>query len=155
GRTSTEFLDEIGRVYKTHVDLGASYPDPTMVSQRTFDSLGRVVFEADPFPLSQGFSTAYGTTQFFNADGTLLCSVRGNGRQTALPGTVDATHVAHPATDESHELYPTCVQRTYQSNTEVVTLRDASSYLAGSPQEGVSKSGYRTAAGRVIARSTW
>src|SRR6185295_1263177 len=155
GRTSTVFLDELGRAYKTQVDLGASYPDPTMVSQRTFDSLGRVVFEADPFRLSQGFTNAYGTTQFFNADGTPSCSVRGYGRQTSIPGTVDANHVVHPATDESHELYPTCVERDFESNTEVVKVRDASSYLAGSPQAGVSKSGYRTATGRVIKRSTW
>ncbi|HEY6175717.1 MAG TPA: RHS repeat-associated core domain-containing protein, partial [Kofleriaceae bacterium] len=155
GRTSTVFLDELGRAYKTQVDLGGDYSDPTLVSQRSFDSLGRVVFEADPFPVSQGFTTAYGTTQFFNWDGTPLCSVRGNGRQTSIPGSVDANHVVHPATDESQQLYPTCVQRDFESNTEVVTVRDASSYLAGSPQAGVAKSSYRTATGRVIKRSTW
>jgi len=62
--------------------------------------------------------------------------------------------VVHPSTDESKELYPTCVQRTFQSNTELVTLRDASSYLTGSPQEGVAKKSYVTATGRVMKRST-
>lgn len=155
GRTSTVFLDALGRAYKTQFDLGADYSGKMMVSQRVFDTLGRVVFEADPFPSIQDFATAYGTTQFFNPDGTLLCSVRGNGRQTSIPGTVDANNVIHPATDESNELYPTCVQRTFQSNTAVVTLRDASSYLAGSPQQGVANTSYLSATGRVITRSTW
>jgi len=45
-------------------------------------------------------------------------------------------------------------KRTFQSNTELVTLRDASSYLTGSPQEGVAKKSYVTATGQVMKRST-
>ena len=68
---------------------------------------------------------------------------------------MDSNQVLHPATDESHELYPTCIQRTFQDNSRVVTVRDASSYLSGSPQQDVAKASYATAAGRVIARTTW
>ncbi|HEY6177082.1 MAG TPA: RHS repeat-associated core domain-containing protein [Kofleriaceae bacterium] len=155
GRKTTVSLDELGRAYQSEFTLGSDYPNLTMLSRRTFDGLGRLVFEADPFASSQNKDTAYGTTQFFNADGTASCSVRGYGQQTAIPGSVDQNNVIHPATDESHELYPTCVYRSFQNNTEIVSVRDASSYLSGSPQEGVSKVGYTTALGRLLTRSTW
>jgi hypothetical protein len=155
GRASTVFLDELGRAYKTQFDLGADYPSPIMTSQRTFDTQGRVVFEADPFPSTQDYSTAYGTTRFFNPDGIMSCVVRGNGQQPRVPGPVDANGQVVPTTDESHELYPSCMQRAFQSNTEILTVRDGSSYLHGSPQEGVAQSSQVAATGRVIARSTW
>src|SRR5262249_13772163 len=138
GRTSTVYLDELGRALSTWSDFGAGFPNQWLISRRAFDTLGRVVFESDPYSSSQSSATAYGTTYFFNTDGTRLCNVRGNGQQAAIPGSVDANHVVHPSTDETNELYPTCVQRTFQSNTAVVTLRDASSYLTGSSQEGVA-----------------
>jgi RHS repeat-associated protein len=71
--------------------------------------------------------------------------VRGNGPQAAVPS----------ATNESQELYPTCIQRVFQNHTQVVTARDAASFLTGSPQAGVMKSSYTTAIGRLLGRSTW
>ena len=151
GRTTTVFLDELGRPYRSAAALGVDYPVQTMTRQRTYDGLGRIVFEADPFPSTQSFGTAYGTTSFFLADGTASCLVRGNGQQSPsivhVDGTVD--------TNELQELYPTCFQRVFQDNTEVVSIRDAASLLASSPQFGVIRSGYATAIGQVIARSTW
>jgi hypothetical protein len=154
GRTTITYLDGLGRATATLFGLGADFPNQAIATSRVFDTLGRVAFESDPYPSTQSSTTAYGTTYFFNPDGTLQCSVRGSGPQTKIPGTVDANHVVHPSTDETNELYPTCIQRSFQSNTEVVTLRDASSYLTGSPQEGVAKTSYVTATGRVIKRST-
>jgi len=78
------------------------------------------VFEADPFPSTQSFATAYGTTRYFNADGTPSCVIRGNGPQ---PFTM--------VTDELHEIYPTCVQHAFQGNAEVVSVQDAASLLTG------------------------
>ena len=147
GRTSTTFLDELGRARNMQVALGSDYTNETLVvGARTYDGLGRVVFEADPYPLSQDATTAYGTTRFFNADGTPSCFVRGNGRQPTLASL--------PATDESLELYPTCFSHSFQDNTELVGVRDASSLLAGSPQFGVVKNTYTDATGRQLATST-
>jgi hypothetical protein len=83
GRTSTVYLDELGREMRTELMLGASYSNQKLiVGRRTYDSLGRVVFEADPFPSDQSFATAYGTSQFFNTDGTPSCIIRGNAAST-------------------------------------------------------------------------
>src|SRR5690242_13920655 len=82
GRTATVYLDELGRDHITDVVLGASYPGVTIkAGDRTYDSLGRVVFEAEPYPASENRDTAYGITRYFNADGTLSCAIRGNGLQ--------------------------------------------------------------------------
>jgi RHS repeat-associated protein len=146
GRTGTVFLDELGRQRHTEFDLGADYQNQLLIAgRRTYDGLGRLVFEADPHPSTEGFATAYGTTQFFQADGTPSCVVRGKGLQTTVP----------TATHEGEELYPTCIQRVFQSHTQVVSVRDAASFLASSPQSGVMKSSYTTAVGRLLGRSTW
>ena len=66
GRTSTVFLDELGRPRRTEVALGADYAGETLiVGARTYDGLGRVAFAADPYPASQDAATAYGTTYHF------------------------------------------------------------------------------------------
>ena len=101
-----------------------------------------------PYPSTQSFATAYGTTRFFNVDGTPSCFVRGNGQQPRLPRYLAAT-------DEIHEIYPTCFQHAFQDNTEVVSVQDPASLLAHSPQDGVIKSSYATAIGRLVTRSTW
>src|SRR5207244_4658771 len=99
GRTSTVFLDELGRELRTELALGASYQNQLLtVGARTYDTLGRVVFEADPFPSTQTLAGAYGTTRFFATDGTPRCFVRGHGQ---LPEVVTVT-------DEAHETFPTC-----------------------------------------------
>lgn len=146
GRTSVVHLDDLGRQIYAEVALGSDYAGQTVTAgYRNYDSFGRVVFQADPFPSTQAVATAYGTTRFFNADGTPSCAVRANGRRSVF------TNV----TDEAHEVYPTCFSRGYQNNTEVSSVQDASSLLAGSPQFGVLRSSYATAVGRVIARSSW
>src|SRR5262249_57205624 len=101
GRTSTAYLDELGRTFSTWSDFGAGSPNQWLISRRAFDTLGRVVFESDPYSSSQNPATAYGTTYFFNPDGTPLCSVRGKGQQAAIPGSVDANNVVHPTTHDS------------------------------------------------------
>ena len=71
GRTGTTYIDSLGRTQRTEVNLGADYSNQIVITgQRTFDLEGRVKFAADLFPQSQSFSTAYGTTQFFNTDGS-------------------------------------------------------------------------------------
>jgi RHS repeat-associated protein len=122
-----------------------------IAGKRVYDGLGRVVFEADPYPVLQAFATAYGTTHFFKPDGTPSCFIRGNGQQPSSLLKADGTAV----TNESLEIYPTCFQRAFQNGTEVVNVRDPSSLLAGSPQDGVVMSSYSTAIGRLISRSTW
>jgi hypothetical protein len=70
GRIATTYIDELARPRFTSVQLGDDYANQILVvGSRTYDGLGRVSFEADPYPTSQAASTAYGTTQFFNQDG--------------------------------------------------------------------------------------
>jgi YD repeat-containing protein len=149
GRTATVYLDELARARITDVILGADYPGITMkVGDRSYDSLGRVLFEADPYPSDQNATTAYGTTHFFNTDGTPSCSIRGRGKQprpTAFPA----------ATNEASEFYPTCFTRTFGNQVETFTVRDAASLLAGSPQAGVVKMSLVTAVGRLLGRTTF
>ncbi|MGH9885694.1 MAG: toxin TcdB middle/N-terminal domain-containing protein, partial [bacterium] len=145
GRTATMHIDELGRRMFTIVTLGADYPDETIVAgARTYDSLGRVRFQADPFPSTQDGATAFGTTHHFNTSGTPSCNVRGNGVQ---PFTT--------VTDEAHEIYPTCFFQTFQDNLEWVNVRDSASLLAQSPQNGVVKGTAFTAAGWLVTRSSW
>jgi len=151
GRISRVYLDELGREMGSEVALGTNYgAQKLIVGRRTYDSLGRAAVEAepfsstDPFPWTQSFAAAYGTTRYFNADGTPSCAIRGTGVQ---PFT--------RATDELNQVYPTCVQRSFQNNLEVVEVRDAASLLVKSPQDGVRKSSVLTASGRIIERSTW
>jgi RHS repeat-associated protein len=149
GRTTTVYLDELGRERVTHVALGIDYPGITMkVGDRSYDSLGRVLFEADPYPSNQAAATAYGTTRYFRPDGTPLCAIRGKGKQPQPSGDVVATN-------ESNEVYPTCFRRSFHDNVEDFSVRDAASLLTGSPQAGVVKVGWVTATGRLLGRSTF
>jgi RHS repeat-associated protein len=153
GRTATVYLDELGRARLTEKVLGADYPNLTMKADLTYDSLGRLLFATDPYPSNQDTATAYGTTRYFNADGTPLCFIRGKGKQQRPPPPQQPS--APPmATNEASELYPTCFSHGFQDHTEVVRVRDAASLLANSPQEGVTKSSSVTATGRLISRAT-
>jgi hypothetical protein len=145
GRTRTVYLDELGRKRRTEIALGADYANQTLIAgARTYDSLGRVAFEADPFPSSQDAATAYGTTQYFNTDGSPTCFIRGRGPQL-LTGL----------TDEHTERYPTCVARSFNNHMQTVSVIDAAALVAGSPQAGVVKVATSTAIGRILSRSTW
>ena len=54
GRVSTTYLDELGRSRYEAAALGAYYSDESMITgARTYDSLGRIAFEADDHPASQ------------------------------------------------------------------------------------------------------
>ncbi|NVJ19648.1 hypothetical protein HUW62_00135 [Myxococcus sp. AM011] len=145
GQVAIEYLDELGRSRRTEGSLGASYGNDVMISgAKTYDALGRVVFEADPYPASQNGATAYGTTHFFNVDGTPLCVIRGHGPQAYSN-----------VTDEAAERYPACYARSFADHLETHSVRDAASLLSTSPQAGVIKSATMTGAGRLLSRSTW
>ena len=143
--TSTVYLDELGRERQTQLALGADYSNETLVvGARTYDGLGRVVFIADPYPISQTAATAYGTTRYFATDSTLRLSVRGNGPQpfTSVP-------------DASVERFPTLLTHSFSNHQEQISVQDAASLTAGTPQNGVVKSSITSAIGRLLARSTW
>ncbi|RYZ42418.1 MAG: hypothetical protein EOO71_07965 [Myxococcaceae bacterium] len=144
GNLSTTFLDELGRTRRTESPLGSDYGTEVMISgARTYDDLGRVVFEADPYPASQNAATAYGTTAFFNLDGTPSCTLRGNGPQayTTTP-------------DQGAELLPTCYSRTFANHLETVSFRDTAALISTAPQVNVMRSSTLTAVGRMLSRTT-
>ncbi len=145
GRKRTLFLDQLGREQDTVVELGTSYSSQSLITgARTYDTLGRVVFEADPYPTSQNGATAYGTTYFYNTDRTPLCAIRGSGPQ---PFTM--------VTDENNEIYPTCFQTIFQNNTKLEISQDAASLLSTTPQWGVETISQYSALGQELSRSTF
>ncbi|NPD25809.1 hypothetical protein HPP06_20560 [Corallococcus exiguus] len=144
GAVGTVFLDELGRARRTESALGTDYANTLMVTRaRTYDDLGRVAFEADPYPTPQNAASAYGTTYFFNLDGSPSCSIRGNGPQAYST-----------TTDLATERIPTCYSRSFADHLETVNVSDASSLTSTSPQAGVIRSATMTAGGRVLSRST-
>jgi RHS repeat-associated protein len=146
GRTSITYFDELGRGRRTEVALGADYANQTLIERmRNYDVLGRVAFEADPFPSTQDPGTAYGTTYLFNTDGFPSCFIRGKGPQ-ALSGAT---------TDELAERYPTCYSRSFVSHEEVVSVSNPDSLLSSSPQVGVARLATRSGIGWVTSRATW
>jgi hypothetical protein len=144
GRTSTTHRDELGRQRQTRIALGTDYGNETMISgARVYDALGRVLFEADPYPASQDPETAYGTTRYFNTDGSPRCFLRGRG---LLPFST--------VPDDSTERYPTCFTHSFSSHMESLSVRDAASLTPGSPQNGVVYDNITSAIGRPLFRST-
>lgn len=144
GRTSTVYFDELGRERRSELALGADYADQILIAgARSYDALGRVSFEADPFPSGQNATTAYGTTYFFKADGSPACFIRGSGPQPLSS-----------VTNESTERYPTCFSRTFANHEETLGVSDAASLLSNSPQARVTRYATLTAVGRVLSRST-
>ena len=145
GRTGTVYLDELGRERRTELALGSDYANQMLIAgARSYDSLGRVAFQADPYPSSQDGATAYGDTYLFQPDGSPSCFIRGRGPQPLI-------QLSNPAT----ELYPTCFSRSYTGHQETTVVSGASSLTAGTPQTGVTKTETLTAIGRLISRSTW
>jgi YD repeat-containing protein len=141
-RTATAFLDELGRLRRTDVNLGTDYANQILVvGSRTYDDVGRVVFEADPYPNNQDPAKAYGTTYHFSTSGDLECAIRGRGKQPL-----------NKTTDVAAERFPTCYQRHMVDHRDTLEVRDPSALM---PQgSGVVKRIVSTALGRVIERST-
>ena len=108
GRIGTAFLDSFGRVNTTKSDLGADYPNKVFTF-RSYDQLGRVNFMSDPYDDSVSEPTLYGTSYNYNVDGTPSCFVRGPGAQPASASV-----------DETNEVYPTCFNRFFADNKEVL-----------------------------------
>ena len=145
GRVATTYLDAAGRQISSIVELGADYQGKMLVvGARSYDTLGRVAFEADPFEVGQFAGTAYGTTHYFNTDGTPLASIRGSGPQ---PYTV--------STNEAAQIYPITFVRSFEQFQEVFSTKDASANLADGAQKNVTQSTYRNALGQTMAQATW
>jgi len=105
--TATVYLDELGRELRTEVGLGASYGGATLVEgYRTYDSLGRVAFEADPFVSSDGAATAYGTSRYFQPTARPAASCA-----AGASGSDDGEHAAA-------EVFPTCFTHGYANHVE-------------------------------------
>jgi RHS repeat-associated protein len=142
GRSSTTYVDELGRELYTQISLGADYTDSVIAGSRLYDGFGRVFFEADPYPLSQGAS--YGTTRYYALDGAPSLFVRGNGPQpyTTVP-------------DAASERFPTYFRHSFSGFVESFSVQDADALTKGSPQQGVIRDTLTSAVGRLLARSTW
>ncbi len=147
GRTMTTTLDDWGRVTKAVAALGADYTNDLVVRSVTYDELGRVVFEADPFHTGQT-AAPYGTTTLFNTDGTVQASIRGYGRQ-GLPANMFGS------TNELTERYPTYFLHEFGSGQQVESVFAPDALLSGSAQNGVRHLTRSTAIGWVLTRETW
>jgi RHS repeat-associated protein len=138
------YLDELGRQRWTVVDLGSDYgTEDLIVGKRTYDPVGRVAFEADPYPSSHETSLVYGTSQYFRADGSPWLSIRGFGPQ-APSATPDA----------SLERFPTLFEHSFANHAQSTRVQTADALTSGSAQYGVAREEVATAIGRVTTRST-
>ncbi|HEY4243140.1 MAG TPA: polymorphic toxin-type HINT domain-containing protein [Kofleriaceae bacterium] len=145
GRVSTTYVDELGREIYQRLQLGPEYGNQSLVAgAHVYDSLGRLSYDADPYPTTESAATAYGTSRFWNPDGSIQCEVRANGPQTSLSTT----------TDESIERYPTCYSHSFANHTETLSEQSADSLLLGSPQAGIVRSVTSTALGRAVLSTT-
>lgn len=145
GRTHTAYFDELGRERLTQLSLGSDYANETMIfDARTYDALGRIVYEADPYPASQDPSTAYGGTTYYRADGTVAAVIRGAGPQpfTTVP-------------DATTERFPTWFTHSFSNHQESMSVQDADALTASTPQYGVVRAAISSGAGRLLFRSTW
>jgi hypothetical protein len=117
GRIGTTFLDSLGRTTRTNVHLGDDYQNRRVgVGWRSYDALGRVSFVSDPFDLNDDHTDNYGTSYNYNTDGTPSCFVRGTGQRPASASL-----------DETNEVYPTCFNRFFADNKEVLSRQDPDS----------------------------
>lgn len=148
GHSATTSIDDFGRSTRTVLGLGTSYTDDLVENAVTYDAFGRVAYVADPFHTGQNESTAYGTTHFYNTDGTLKCLVRGYGKQS-LPTTMFGS------TDEANERYPTCYSHDFIAGQVVEGVWSPDALLMTSPQAGVQRLTRATAIGRIVSRETW
>ncbi|MEO6776812.1 MAG: FG-GAP-like repeat-containing protein [Kofleriaceae bacterium] len=144
GHFTTTFFDELGRERFAQVELGADYNETLVVGKRTYDLQGRTVFEADAYPASQSEATAYGTSRFFDADGSLSTEIRG-------PGPQPYRLVPDPA----NEIYATGYWHTFDNHLETTGVKTADALTIGTPQESVYRQATSTAIGRVMWRSTY
>jgi RHS repeat-associated protein len=147
GRISTVYLDSLGRQSLADVDLGPDYPyvgwppgNQSIRTQWNYDFLGRLSFESEPRALVGG-GTAYGTTYFYNDDGSPFCAIRG-----------DQFPERSTFTDERAQRYPTCFNRFFGQNKEFVDIGAPDALLPGSPQEGTFTEVVSDATGRVLER---
>ncbi|RMH42566.1 MAG: hypothetical protein D6689_07695, partial [Deltaproteobacteria bacterium] len=139
-RFSETVIDAFGRALYTDSALGDDYGGDFIRSgERVFDSLGRVVFAADPYPLSDTSEVRYGSTFMYRDDGTLRCRVRGRGPQ------VDARE---SSADDAR--FPTCFETTYVSGLVVQRVRGPSELDPASPQAGAYDETVSTALGWVL-----
>ena len=93
---------------------------------------------------TESLRTAYGTSRFFNTEGTPSCFVRGAGPQAFTT-----------MTDEANERYPTCFRRFFVNHREFIDTQTADSLLPGSPQEGVGHRSAYSAVGQLLERKTY
>ncbi len=143
GRIGTVFFDELGRTRRTEFALGSDYANELLVvGSSIYDALGRVVFAADTYPISQDPTTAYGTTYHYKNTGDLNCIIRGRGPQAL-----------NMSTDLASERLPTCFNRYFGNHVETIEVRDAASLQVGSLQAGVLKRAVSSAIGRPIEAS--
>jgi RHS repeat-associated protein len=144
GRTSTMFLDELGRVRRTELELGADYGNEALVvGSRIYDGMGRVAFEADSHRRSESPASVYGSSYHYKNTGDLDCIIRGRGPQ-----------LLSKVTDVATERFPTCFERSFEGQVDTLDARDAASLQSGSPHEGVVHRVVSSAVGRVLERST-
>lgn len=153
GRTSTTFLDPLGREIRTEAVLGADYGNQTLITEQySYDALGRVRFEADPHV--NGDPNVYGTNHFYYPDATRSCDVRG---PEELTGVNIANGLEGPAANMSvaaTERFPTCFDHSFANHVEWKRRFDPDS-LSDGPQSGVTRTTFEDSIGRELAVVTY
>jgi hypothetical protein len=144
GRSVTTFTDELGRVRRSEVALGTDYAnDHLIVGDRTYDEMGRLYFEAEPYAASEAGPNHFGTTYFYQGNGDPSCLVRGSGVQ-------GYSHL----TDVSQDRFVTCFDRAFDNHVMTADVLDPVSLEWDDPQLWVRHREVSSAAGWPLERST-
>jgi RHS repeat-associated protein len=145
------YADALGRELYSTSDLGGDYANAVLVSGlRTYDSWGRVQYEAAPFQASQAFTPPpasqlpYGTTYVYDAGSRVLRVVNGPGLQ---PNAW--------ATNPDQDIYPTTYEHLWSNGLAVERVRGPTEVDASSNTYGHYDETVLTGSGRSISTSRW
>ncbi|MBI4511331.1 MAG: Hint domain-containing protein, partial [Deltaproteobacteria bacterium] len=137
--TVTHF-DELGRVRYKEELLGPDYGGKQLVTEYTeYDVLGRKRFVADPFVRGEDESKLYGTTTTYYPDGVPKCTIRAPRNK------------AGESPIEADEVFPTCVERVFESSKLITRSRGANELLASKVQFGAFDESVHAATGQVLS----
>ncbi|MFQ5803446.1 MAG: RHS repeat-associated core domain-containing protein [Candidatus Methylomirabilales bacterium] len=148
---SITYFDEFGRPRFSVSPLGDDYGEEIIVTGDVkYDTLGRVVFLADPYLGSESGDTLYGTTYFYRPDNTIHFTIRGRGVQP-----FSEPFNSSPTTSENQARFVTRVDRVYGFHRVRFRVFGPNELLDGSTQKEAYHQTTQTGNGWTLENSRW
>lgn len=138
----TVHLDSLGRSTYQEQHRGSDFPEPLIIGDTDYDTLGRPQFTADPYVASTT-GPHYGTSVLYRTDGSVQCQIHGRGYQTAS------------STSTSEARFATCTDRVFDNHAVELRAQGPNELDPASPHHGGYESAISTAIGWTLERSRW